>query len=503
MSTCLRTLIFLAFCTNIYAQTAVRDSLQSVLPSLQGKERIQTLVALAQNYETGNPDSAISLAQEGLVLSRHMKDAENIALCLHRVAAAYRMKGEYKEVEEYSFKSLQISKVIGNKKLIAANLNTIGVACVGRGMYTKALEYYLQALKTREEVHDWMGVATTLGNIGIVHTHQGNYQKASNCYTQALKILQALPDTRHNIAIMLDNLAYLYKAQGHYQKALSVYQEIYDTFLQMDDKTGMTTCLLNTADIYYLGRDFEKALDYYSQGLVLAQELETKDVVAQSYMGIARIYTETNKVNEALALADKALVLAKQSGAKQLIKEASLLLYQRHKERKDFDKALYYFEQAHQVNDSIMQVESAKMSFALQANYDLEKKHMQMASLNHVTQQTLNKYSQQKYLFIGVVIAFGLIVYLLVRNVQQEKKIDQLLVKQKMSELAYLNAHKIRGPVASILGLLNLYNRNNLADDFNQVVITHIDTSAKELDRMIHEVANKTQLMYQMHEHEE
>ncbi len=499
----LRALVILFFCTPVIAQTSVRDSLIQTLSKVQGNERVQTLLALSQNLQTCNPDTAVTLAQEGLVVSRHLKDAENIGMCLNRIACAYRMKGEYEKVEEYGLKSLQISKVIGNKKLIAANMNTIGVAYAGRGIYTKALEYYLQALKIREQISDLAGVAATLGNIGIVHTHQGNYQKAANCYNQALKILYSLSDTRHEVAIMLDNMAYLYKKQGYYQKSMEIYREVNETFAEMDDKTGMSTCLNNMADIFYLERDNNKALEYYSQGLNLAQEMNAKDAVAQNLIGIAQIYTETGKLQEGVSLAEKALILSKESGAKQLIKNASLLLYKKYKEQKSFDKALYYYEMAQQVNDSIMQVENAKMSFALQANYDLEKKHMKLASLNHITQQTLNKYSQQTYLFLGIILALGVIVYLLVRNVQQEKKIDQLLVKQKMSELAYLNAHKIRGPVASILGLLNLYNRNDLSDNFNNVVINHIDTSAKELDRMIHEVANKTQMMYQMQEGEE
>jgi|GEM_PF-1642661 len=494
-------LILLLFCIRINAQTSQKDSLLALLPDTQGIDRIKVLSSLAQVCQLSDPDTALHMAAQGLGLAHQLKDAESIAWCLHRLGTAHRMKGEYRESERYCLQSLQISKLINNTKLTGANLDAIGVAYTGVGSYTKALEYYLQALKTREQVHDWNGVATTLGNIGIVHTQQGNFGKAYNCYIRALKIFRALPDTRHEVAITLDNMACLYTKQGLYQKALDTYQEVYITFIQLGDKTGIRTCVMSMADIYYQRGDRVRAYEYYSQGLELSKQMRVKDAIAQNMIGIARIYAATNKTADALLFANQALLLAQESGAKQVIKAASLVLYQKHKDLKNYDKALQYFEMAHIENDSILVTENAKAGFAMQAHYDLEKKHTRMASLQHITQQTLNKYAQQKYAFLGIILTLGVIVYLLIRNIHQEKKIDQLLVKQKISELAYLNAHKIRGPVASILGLVTLFNRNNLTDEFNQVVITHIDTSAKELDRMIHEVASKTQFMYQLHEH--
>ncbi|MDJ1484491.1 tetratricopeptide repeat protein [Cytophagaceae bacterium YF14B1] len=496
----LRAIILSFLCLQAIAQSNVKDSLLASLKRSEIEQRSFILMELAELYQTSDPDSSIVLAREGLALARHMKNADNIALGLYRIGVAHRMKGEYKKSEEYFLKSLEICKTINNEKLIAANLNSIGITYVGLGIYSKALEFYLQALKKREEVHDWKGVAATLSNIGIVHTQQNNFSKAYNCHAQALKILHSIPDSRQDAAVVLDNFAYLYKKQGNYVKALETYNAIYNTFMLVGDKVGVHSCLLNMGDIYLEQGNSIKAYEYYTQGLHLAQEINAKDAIAQDLIGLSRVYSVTDKLIDGLSAADKALELAKESGAKQIVKQASLMLYKKHKELKNYNKALYYFEVAHAVDDSILVTENAKVGFALQANYDLEKKHTQMASVHQIAQKALTKYAQQHYLFLGVLLGIGIIVYLLIRNLLQERKIDQLLVKQKMSELAYLNAHKIRGPVASILGLVTLYNRTNLADDFNQVVISHIDTSAKELDRMIHEVANKTQLVYQMHE---
>jgi PAS domain S-box-containing protein len=63
---------------------------------------------------------------------------------------------------------------------------------------------------------------------------------------------------------------------------------------------------------------------------------------------------------------------------------------------------------------------------------------------------------------------------------------------EQLAEIARLNSHEIRRPLANILGLVALFNREDLADKFNIEVLEKLDLSAKELDDVIHRIVDNT-----------
>ncbi len=56
---------------------------------------------------------------------------------------------------------------------------------------------------------------------------------------------------------------------------------------------------------------------------------------------------------------------------------------------------------------------------------------------------------------------------------------------KQLEEIAWLNAHEIRRPVASILGLMSLLDKENLANPQNQEIIALLEKMVKELDIVI------------------
>jgi sensor histidine kinase regulating citrate/malate metabolism len=57
-----------------------------------------------------------------------------------------------------------------------------------------------------------------------------------------------------------------------------------------------------------------------------------------------------------------------------------------------------------------------------------------------------------------------------------------------LREIAFIESHKIRGPVATILGLEQFYNYEDLSDPFNGEIMEGIKKLSLELDMIIREV---------------
>ncbi|MBB6461111.1 response regulator [Flammeovirga kamogawensis] len=55
-----------------------------------------------------------------------------------------------------------------------------------------------------------------------------------------------------------------------------------------------------------------------------------------------------------------------------------------------------------------------------------------------------------------------------------------------IEKYCYLNSHKVRGPLCRIMGLLELFNDAN--EEMNKEILSHLKTSAKDLDQITKEI---------------
>jgi len=80
------------------------------------------------------------------------------------------------------------------------------------------------------------------------------------------------------------------------------------------------------------------------------------------------------------------------------------------------------------------------------------------------------------------------------RDITEQRKHLQKIEEQNtaLREIAFIESHKVRGPVATILGLEQLFNHDDYADPINQIIIEGITKTARELDVIIREVVLKS-----------
>ncbi len=64
---------------------------------------------------------------------------------------------------------------------------------------------------------------------------------------------------------------------------------------------------------------------------------------------------------------------------------------------------------------------------------------------------------------------------------------------QKLKDIAWIQSHKVRSPVASILGLIQLFNKHQANDPVNLQVLDGIEEAALNLDEVIKEINSKTE----------
>jgi sensor histidine kinase regulating citrate/malate metabolism len=83
------------------------------------------------------------------------------------------------------------------------------------------------------------------------------------------------------------------------------------------------------------------------------------------------------------------------------------------------------------------------------------------------------------------------------RDITELKEYAQRLKQQnnELLEIAWLQSHKVRSHVATILGLTQLINYNNPLDEGNLVILDGVRQSSEALDHVIREINDKTRMI--------
>lgn len=80
------------------------------------------------------------------------------------------------------------------------------------------------------------------------------------------------------------------------------------------------------------------------------------------------------------------------------------------------------------------------------------------------------------------------------REKTEKRIMDEKLKSQneKLMEIAFLQSHQIRRPVADILGLISMFNSDNPGDPENIEILTRLESTALDLDSIIRDIVQKT-----------
>lgn len=87
----------------------------------------------------------------------------------------------------------------------------------------------------------------------------------------------------------------------------------------------------------------------------------------------------------------------------------------------------------------------------------------------------------------------------IIRDITEKKKIESeqkalseelLKNNQDLQQFSFITSHNLRAPVANLLSLLSLYNNENPADDFNQILVEKFKDATMQLNATLNDLVN-------------
>jgi tetratricopeptide (TPR) repeat protein len=416
---------------------------------------------------------------------------------------------------------LEVASRVKYERGYARALTVMGSTYWYEGIYEFAQNYYLLAARQYQSIRDNRGLGETYNNIGEVYKRLNEYEKALEYLTRSSELIR---NDSASQALILYNIGELYIHVNKIDKAKQYINRSYDLAKALNNRRIIAFNYWSLAAIKLKEENYAGALAYFFDAEKIWKETGEIRSLIQTYQDIAEVYREQKEYKLTEKYLDKAIELAGIIKVPDLQVNNYLRYARLDSMRGNYEQALYHLSRHNVLKDSVYNIRKAEQIARLQTIYETESREHENKQLRLDTQLKESELASQRItlatISAGLILA-GVLAWILYRqrkkilfqknaievqatallqlNAELQKfnktlearineRTSQLTVQnQRLTEYTFINAHKLRAPVASILGLINLLHHADLAD--RDVVLGHLKTCGEELDNIIHEVS--------------
>jgi tetratricopeptide (TPR) repeat protein len=452
---------------------------------------------------------------------------------------------------KYAQEARDLSEKINYPKGTALSYRYTGLAHWTQSQFSLSLNYFLKGL-TIADSHNYLQVrADILGNIGLVQNGMGNPSEALSYFEKSLAVQRQLKNTKREI-VMLNNIGDCYFFLKQYDKSLAAYQESLSI--------GQPINFLRETNHRNIGMVFDamgkldSAMSHFQISMKIDDVLKEKREMSLVRKSMAATYLKKGNIVSSEELAQQSLRLAKEANYRSIIRDLYFLLSEIATRQGKLKESFDYYKSYVAYKDSIQNLTETSKIAALQMDYEIEKKQIEIASLQKDAQLNEKELLQKNTLLfsvIGMLLFIVLFLIFFIRNYRFQKSVNALLKQQhqkvltlneeirtqqeevvtqrdslieknqsienlhnelketndslekkvvdrtaalreqnkRLEEYAFLNAHDLRGPVARILGIINLLEMDHLKED-KPLLLGHLKKSSIELDQITRSISD-------------
>lgn len=442
-----------AFC---FSQNVEIDSLQSLLRTAKGKERLAILFTLSDTTENTYSKESLEYAEEAIPLAKELQQFDTLAILYGLASYASTTLGNFAAGLRYGFESLDLSTKIGNQKQLASAHSVLGITYVYIGQYSKALEHHNEALKIREANGFTTDAIRTMNNIGIVYHNLGMYEKALEYYKAVVNYRIKQNDTLALIR-SYHNIGFAELKLGHYAQALRNQTVALHLAEMKQYNFGRAYTQYNLGLIYTAEKKYTDAIKHFVQSKKFYSMLDQPLGIAQASNGLGAAYYSSGKYTQAIQALNIAVEQATLIRSDEQLKEAYELLYKIFDRQHNTKKAFDYFQLYSAAKDSLYNtVENSKI-VELSTNLETMQQEREIENLKREKDADKLKLTQERYnsnlLIAGVCFLIILLVifYFYSRKIHASKK----LIEYTNTELETLNT-ELQEKIAEIKTLSGL-----------------------------------------------
>lgn len=398
---------------------------------------------------------------------------------LNGLAIAHSFQANYDKALEFHFKSLVIREKEGDKKQISISLNNIGWTYYRLRNFDLALDYYLQSLNAKEEVKDSYDLDRLYVNIGLCYNGLGDYEKSEEYFTKAFAICGENCDPQ----ILIEGeygLANAFFEQNEYGDASAHFRKSLDLSIQEGNQRFEVENLIELGRIA-LKLNNPAEVPGYLKRIERFSEIQYRENLLDLHKLRADYYTQINDFESAN------LFQRKYSSLKDSIYAADVL--------KNLNKVQTQFAQRENLaiiasKDEVLALNTAMITQQRVLNWLLAA----VVLLTSVLGISIYFNNKRIRTVNGALATAKQVIedqnHLLDHQVKEKTRelidTNEALVKvnDELDNFIYKTSHDIRGPLASLKGMVNLAIMD-VKDEKALIYLSKLDLTAEKLNTVL------------------
>jgi tetratricopeptide (TPR) repeat protein len=524
---------FLASNVLAMGQKRIVDSLTTLLNKhvKEDTSRVDVLLQLATTEMYNHPTIAGSYAEQALSISGKIKYGQGLALSYRLLGNAFWAQANQVAALDNFLKGMKIADSIKNEQIQADLLSNLGMVYNDMNDFNAALRYYKASLAKQIELKNQLREAILRLNVGNGYYRLKNADSSLYYYNQSLAMLSQLKNTQTIIDLANIGIGEVYAQLGKYDEALVYYNRGKRSSDTTRHNRGMVHSRLSIAKVMMAKHQFAAADKQLLECITMAKKARLKTYVRDGY---EMLYQSANAQGNATRAFDyfKDFIIYKDSiqNSAEASRMASMQLeYEMQKKsleigvlKKDtqIQKEEIKFKGNLLITGGIVlsliaafliftfrgfRIQQALNTQLAERNIEINR---QRAELEHQRDNAISIHSKiraqqdEAIKQRDALATKNKSIETLHKKVSQTNQtLEELVAKRtailqeqhkRLEEYAYINAFKLRGPVANITGIVGLLKKENPAEEEKKLV-DYLRKSSVELDKVIRSISDTLQ----------
>ena len=381
------------------------------------RSQVDTLVKKATQYVLlGQLEKAATLTKEAHATSLHLNYQKGVCMSLTLEGRILYRKAKYDSSLIILNKALVLATQLNDSSLLSAAYLNIGNAYNYKGSHSSGIEYYFKGLAIEEKIKPQEYLQWYFNNIGVAFTNQKNYNKGLEFFLKSKDVAEQTAYAR-SVDLLYNNIGWLYMLTDRMDSALVFLYKSLQLSEKSKDKYTLTLCLHNLGEVYRKTKQYEKAFRYSFESYEISKQQGYRDQMVANLETLGSVRLAEKKYDEAENYLLQGIDISKAIDAKTHITTVSSLLAQLYEEKRNYRKALDYYELFSTVNDTVLNQANSKRIAEMNAKYTTEQKEKEIElllknDLIHQLELSKNKYKlgQQRMISTGIFIGFVLLM---------------------------------------------------------------------------------------------
>jgi signal transduction histidine kinase len=504
----------------VYSQNLAKvDSLKEILGKSSDKARYEVLFGLAYELFDFRNEEAL---EYGLKAHRLARDLEIDSL----IVRSGRLSGQLlRRVNRYDEAIILLEAIkplaekTGLNGELARILNTLAILHTLRAEYDKALECNFQSLVLREKEGKKEPIAIALMNIGFTHYKMGSFDLALDYNLQAQRAYEEAGKRENssvltNIGLCHNELGRFVEAKESFERALLACSPNCSDEQVMNAEYGLGNSL-------FLNSQIKESADHFQTSYRISVTLSDIRFQLENLVRLAKVALVQGDFGSAKAHLELVDRIPEKEDYREILKTFYRLQADYYTASNDFKKASEFLRQVNIINDSIFHADVIKNLTKVQTQYAQRENLAIIAEKDEVLALNQRLIVQQRSvntllgIILGLSAILGTVIYRNYRKIRQvnaelasakgiiedHNKFLDHLVDQKTKELVdsneqlvkvndeldnfiYKTSHDIRGPLASLKGMVNLAIMD-VKDDKALGYLGKLDITAEKLNMIL------------------